>query len=76
MEYFALGIPVLSTRLPDVERIQGPTRLATTEGEFCTQLQAILNDSSFEAKEAFAVAERNAWKRRAEELSTFVDGLS
>lgn len=76
MEYLALGLPVLATRLPDLEQIDGPIHLASTAAEFCGRLQTMLEDSAFEARGAREVASRNTWEQRAEELSRFIESLS
>lgn len=76
MEYYALGLPVLATRLRDLEQVDGPIRLATTEAEFRQGLKAILADSTFEAEEARKVARQNTWRQRAEKLSGFIESLS
>jgi glycosyltransferase involved in cell wall biosynthesis len=76
MEYFALGLPVLSTRLPELETIEGPLRLAVTRGEFESGLRDLLHGrSSFDADEAFAAARMNTWDQRVEDLSDFLKDL-
>lgn len=77
MEYFALGLPVVGTRLPELEAMDGPIYLAATEAEFCERLREILADNSpSEAAAAVGVARQNNWDQRVEELSDFIDGLS
>jgi glycosyltransferase involved in cell wall biosynthesis len=76
MEYFALGIPVLSTRLPELEMIQGPLHLAIQPEEFAAGLSDILRrrtKASFD--EAIALARANTWDARAEEFSGYVERL-
>lgn len=75
MEYYALGLPVLATRLPDLEHVDGPIHLASTPDEFATQLGHILDRRATLSAEAVEVSRRNTWERRALELSDFLAGL-
>ena len=76
MEYYALGLPVLATRLPELEGIGGPIHLASTEAEFCSTLREMLaDDSCLNGTRAFETARRNTWEHRAEELSAFIESL-
>jgi glycosyltransferase involved in cell wall biosynthesis len=77
MEYLALGLPVLSTRLPELEMIDGPIRLAVTPEEFRIGLREMLAmvGPGTRAK-AQAVARRNTWDRRVEQLSDFLEALA
>jgi glycosyltransferase involved in cell wall biosynthesis len=76
MEYFALGLPVLSTRLPELELIHGPLRLAETAEEFRAGLADLLGAlPSFEPEEAFVAARANTWDARVEQLSGFLENL-
>ncbi len=73
LEYYSLGLPVLATRLPEMESSEGPIRLAETEGEFCDQLRALLAERCPAKKQAaFAVAAGNTWENRVEQLSAFI----
>lgn len=77
MEYFALGLPVLATRLSELESINGPLRLASTEAEFSSHLQQMLQDKScWNGNCALEVAQANTWETRVEELSTFLESVS
>jgi len=75
LEYFALGLPVLSTRLPELESMPGPLRLAVTRDEFADALQELLNEGH-SREEALDVAGENTWDQRVECLSDFVASLS
>jgi glycosyltransferase involved in cell wall biosynthesis len=76
MEYFALGLPVLATRLPELERVPGPLRLAVTPDEFRAGLAELLRAyPGVKSEEAVAVARENTWDARAEQLSAFLEGL-
>lgn len=73
MEYYALGLPVLATRLPEFDGCEGPIFLAETEQEFDRQLRRIFEQDLAEVKEAAtSVARKNTWRHRAGELSRFL----
>ena len=77
MEYFALGLPVLATRLPELELIAGPLRLADSREDFRHGLEDILRDLQRSSRQdATAVARENTWEARVEELSSFLEELS
>ena len=76
MEYFALGLPVLATRIPELETIPGPLRLADSHLDFRAGLEEILADTNgFSPAEAVAVARENTWDARVEQLSIFLESL-
>ncbi len=64
-QYFAAGLPVVSTRLDEIEHLNSPARLADTDADFAYHLeQALLNGSDHEAYVSFAQA--NTWDTRFE----------
>ena len=76
MEYFALGLPVISTRLPDILDVPGPLFFASTHQEFGDQLEAVLSqDLTTLKKEAQETAKKNSWKSRAEDLVRFIETI-
>lgn len=75
LEYYALGTPVVATRLPELQRADGPIWLASNEAEYCQALDAALRGRETARDAACQVAARNTWKRRAEELSGFLESL-
>jgi glycosyltransferase involved in cell wall biosynthesis len=76
MEYFALGLPVLATRLPELESIPGPLCLAEISEEFQRGLAEILRAGPQTAREqAVAVARANTWDSRVTQLSTFLESF-
>jgi glycosyltransferase involved in cell wall biosynthesis len=76
LEYFALGLPVLSTRLPELENIEGPLRLAETRQEFRDGLREILGGGpGLDPEEAVAASRANTWDHRVEQLSEFLEQL-
>jgi glycosyltransferase involved in cell wall biosynthesis len=76
MEYFALGLPVLATKLPELETIGGPLYLAETPAEFQRQLAQILAiGAGTRVEEALAIARANTWDARVADLSAFIQTL-
>jgi glycosyltransferase involved in cell wall biosynthesis len=77
MEYLALGLPVLSTRLPELETLTGPIRLAVTREEFRAGLREILAERGPQTQgEARAFSRVNTWDQRVEQLSAFLETLT
>ena len=75
LEYYALGLPVVGTRLRELEGLAGPLYLASDEAEFCAQVERALGNASGDREAALAVARQNTWRQRAEELSLFIANL-
>jgi len=73
MEYYAIGIPVISTRLPDIVDVPGPLYFADTHEEYGNHLDTILrSDLSELRRQAQEVARQNSWLARAESFIQFV----
>jgi glycosyltransferase involved in cell wall biosynthesis len=75
MEYYALGLPILSTRLPEMEQMPGPLRLALTRDEFAAGLRDLLAACGSYRQAAVDVARANTWEHRARQFGDFVEGL-
>ena len=74
MEYFAIGLPVISTRLPDILDVPGPLFFASTHQEFGDQLESVLSrDCTILKKEALETAKKNSWDSRAEDFARFIE---
>jgi len=72
LEYYAIGIPVISTRLPDIADVPGPLYFADTDVEFGDRLDEILrSDLSELHRQAKEVAQQNSWRSRAENFVRF-----
>jgi glycosyltransferase involved in cell wall biosynthesis len=72
MEYYAIGIPVISTRLPDIVDVPGPLYFADSQEEFGDRLDAILRSNLTELhRQAKEVAQQNSWRARAESFVQF-----
>jgi glycosyltransferase involved in cell wall biosynthesis len=75
-EYYAIGIPVISARLPDMADIPGPLYFADTHKEYGDHLDTILrSDLSEFRRQAQEVARQNSWTVRAENLVQFADNI-
>lgn len=69
-EYSAMGIPTVSTRLPELSRAEDLVLFADTSVEFAEKIRvahAKRHDAVFTGK-LIAFAEQNQWRRRAEDF--------
>lgn len=72
-EYMALGKPVVSTRLPEVERFSGVLQIADTHQEFIREIARTLQGPETLSTQRRELAAANTWQHRAslvEELIT------
>jgi O-antigen biosynthesis protein len=69
-EYFSHGIPVVASRLPEVERYRDLVYIADTADDFVTQLRNALNESPDDARRGrrIVVAKAESWDERANQL--------
>jgi glycosyltransferase involved in cell wall biosynthesis len=76
-EYFSAGLPVVSSRLPEVERYAGLLYLSDSPPDFAARVTQALaeNDSSLRARRRAAV-ESETWNARAEELLRIAANLT
>jgi glycosyltransferase involved in cell wall biosynthesis len=64
-EYFRFGLPVVSTRLPEVEAFGGLVYTASTPEEFAVQLEAALEEEDASREEARRrIAREQNWQSR------------
>jgi glycosyltransferase involved in cell wall biosynthesis len=74
MEYYAIGIPVISTRLPDIADAPGPLYFADTHEEYGNRLDEILrSDLPMLRQQAKEVAGQNSWAARADSFVQFAE---
>ena len=74
MEYFAIGLPVISTKLPDILDVPGPLFFAATHQEFGDQLEMILSQDLVTLNnEARETARNNSWAARVADFVRFVE---
>jgi glycosyltransferase involved in cell wall biosynthesis len=75
-EYFSLGLPVVSARLPEVELHGDLVYLADNPREFSAQVAlAAAEDSPERRARRIAIAERESWTARTNQLLEAVRGL-
>jgi glycosyltransferase involved in cell wall biosynthesis len=73
LEYFSMGIPVVSTALPEVEKFGDTVFIAKTGDEFIKLLEYAVKDYSTEKnKIRREVAERYSWTAIAENISKVI----
>jgi O-antigen biosynthesis protein len=76
-EYFACGIPVVSSRLPEVEPHGGLVYLASSPAEFVAAIRAALAEDDARLRERrISVARGASWTERARELLRAAAGPS
>lgn len=71
LEYYALGLPVLATRLPELASADGPIHLAESHEEFRRGLAEILSHPR-PSQQALSAARSNTWQERVEQLYGFI----
>ena len=76
-EYLALGLPIVSTAFPEVERYSGVVRIARDPDQFVALVRQSLLDGgpATPARRREAVL-GDSWDRRAAELLDLLDGLA
>src|ERR1051325_8718422 len=73
-EYLSVGLPVVSTRLPEIERYRDLIYLADTPEEFASQLQrAVEEDGAVLRARRAAFAKRETWAERTQTLLSDLD---
>lgn len=75
-EYLAAGLPVVSTRLPEIEPYGEVVHLAATESEFIEGIEKALQETGpdWVARRQKAVA-GETWQARVEEISRLVEEI-
>jgi glycosyltransferase involved in cell wall biosynthesis len=72
-EYFAAGIPVVSTRWSEIEGLSSPARLCGSSEEFVTAVQQSLREP-VEKDLLYDYARRSSWPSRLDRLFSWLDG--
>src|SRR5207245_11074015 len=76
-EYLSLGIPVVSTRLPEIELFEELLYLSECPDEFVRQLEfAVAQDDPALRARRRAIAECNSWRAPCEPLNQGIESLS
>lgn len=75
-EYFSFGLPVVSTRLPEVERYGDLVYIADTPSQFSQQINRALSEDAAPLRaRRQAVLEDENWPRRAAEMQDAISRL-
>ena len=75
-EYLCLGIPIVSTRLPEIEPFDGLVYLSEGADDFVSQLEAaVAEDDPDLRRQRKAAAKSNSWSSRCEQLQHRLDSL-
>jgi glycosyltransferase involved in cell wall biosynthesis len=76
-EYFACGLPVVATPLPELQRYSRLVYLASTPEEFVSQSErALAEDSQAQRQARRCAAEQESWGSRCEDLLRRIPDLS
>jgi len=73
LEYLAAGIPVVSTRLPEVEKYAAHVTIADTAEGFAAATRAAVDATPESRAEGQRAASRHDWSARAERFLEIVD---
>jgi glycosyltransferase involved in cell wall biosynthesis len=76
-EYFAMGIPVVSTALPEATRHEDLVYIASTPDEFVSLLEVALKESRGAPSRSrrVALARQNSWRGRGEVIRGLLEDL-
>jgi glycosyltransferase involved in cell wall biosynthesis len=73
MDYFACGVPVVSTPVSDVERYGAAVRVAANPLDFATRIEELLAGTDrCDSSLAISIARERSWERRVPELSQWL----
>jgi glycosyltransferase involved in cell wall biosynthesis len=75
-EYFSAGLPVVSSRLPEVELHRDLVYIADTPQEFSAMLDHAVHEDGALRKARIAVSHRETWSARAEALLDLIIPLA
>ncbi|HWQ57272.1 MAG TPA: glycosyltransferase [Bryobacteraceae bacterium] len=69
-EYFSLGLPVVSSPLPEVQRMGGLVRLADNPASFAAEVRAALTEDDPRLRsERIRIAASESWASRAQDIA-------
>jgi glycosyltransferase involved in cell wall biosynthesis len=75
-EYLAAGLPVVSTAIPEAEKLRGALRVGHNNTEFLEHLEAIIRSGKTGPQiEISQAMDSESWDSKVEELSRIVTGL-
>ncbi len=74
IEYLSLGLPVVSTPLPEVLKYKEHVEIASEPDGFRKAIEkALLGDNAVLHEERRKIAEKNSWKEKSNELKTWIE---
>jgi glycosyltransferase involved in cell wall biosynthesis len=74
-EYFACGLPVVSSSLPEVEQFAGLVYMAEDPDDFVKQVERALQEDGSLRQERMKVARRESWAARCQQIETHMKSL-
>jgi glycosyltransferase involved in cell wall biosynthesis len=76
MEYFAMGLPVVSTPLPEVIKYQDHAMIASNPKSFGAAIRTALDhDSDEKRRSRQKLAKTHSWKSRSDQLREWIDEI-
>lgn len=73
-EYMAVGMPVVTTALPEAKQYEGLVYHSNGYSEFFSNITRALADTSAERRrERMELAERNSWRERSQEIINIIE---
>jgi glycosyltransferase involved in cell wall biosynthesis len=72
-EYLAAGLPVVSTAIPEAEKLKGALQVGRTKEEFLEQIDAVIRSGKTGPQMSISLEmENESWDNKVEELSRIV----
>ena len=74
LEYFALGLPVISTPLPEVVKYSDSAYIASGSSEFAAAIERALHENNAElAERRRKIAAARSWKGQSDQLRRIIE---
>ena len=74
MEYFALGVPVVSTPLPEVTKYEATVEIGGSAEEITTAIKKAISEDTAEKRETRKnIASNKSWKSMSEQLQSWIE---
>lgn len=74
MEYFAMGLPVVATNLPELISYQPLCKLAKTKEDFLNSISEYLKENSNDFKKRrIEIAKNESWDKKFEDISELIE---
>lgn len=73
-EYLAMGLPIVSTDLPEVKSFREVIKIARTYEEFVNLIQGeLMTNNRMKIQRRIEIAKENSWEKRAEQIGSIID---